>query len=350
MLFTFEAGQSPALQPARVHAEQCGLYRALGFPTSCRDSLPGVPSSGRGKSPHRAAGAVPCLALARSSSSASTSQPAPALALPGTLKPLEISITWNVALLNGEAVFTPTLKPPTGGGHVLPVRLLRKGNKGRDVHTQEPWARQINTQIRGRGFVRNSFSCYAYSAFLPASLQRFGSFSWSGFLCFGPICVLSWGTRLECTVLAWGTLGSTLRSLQQQGLAHQEGGLCCFATDENFPGSSVFTVGKAGLLGINSQTNAERLLCNVRAWLPHPRGDIPRLPWGKDGPSARAALELAQCRSILLCLRRLSVGSCTLSEPCIFLYGNSVCETEGKCSLNGLSPFSAVSSLILPIT
>ena len=34
---------------------------------------------------------------------------------------------------------------------------------------------------------------------------------------------------------AWGTLGVTLGSLEQQGLA-QQGSLCCFVTEENFPG------------------------------------------------------------------------------------------------------------------
>ncbi|XP_071312562.1 serine/threonine-protein kinase PAK 3-like [Agelaius tricolor] len=44
----------------------------------------------------------------------------------------------------------------------------------------------------------------------------------------------------------------------------------------------------------------ERLLCDVRAWLPHCRGDIRRVPWCTEGLSVRAALALAQFRRILL--------------------------------------------------
>ena len=49
---------------------------------------------------------------------------------------------------------------------------------------------------------------------------------------------------------AWGTLGVTLGSLEQQDLA-QQGSLCCFVTEENFPGYFVFAAGKVGLLCIN---------------------------------------------------------------------------------------------------
>ena len=49
---------------------------------------------------------------------------------------------------------------------------------------------------------------------------------------------------------AWGTLAVTLGSLEQQGLA-QQGSLCCFGTEENFPGYFVFAAGKVGLLCTN---------------------------------------------------------------------------------------------------
>ncbi|XP_064262231.1 uncharacterized protein LOC135291919 [Passer domesticus] len=53
------------------------------------------------------------------------------------------------------------------------------------------------------------------------------------------------------------------------------------------------------LLCIKSQTSMERLLCDVRAWLPRPSGDMRRLPWCTEGLSVRAALGLAQSRSTL---------------------------------------------------
>lgn len=61
-------------------------------------------------------------------------------------------------------------------------------------------------------------------------------------------------------VWAWCLFCVTLGS-SELGVMHCKGVLCCFGTEENFPGFSfAFAVEEVRLLRMNSQTNLGRLL------------------------------------------------------------------------------------------
>ena len=112
----------------------------------------------------------------------------------------------------------------------------------------------------------------------------------------------------------------------------------------------MFAAGKLGLLYISSQTNAEQLLCDVRARLPHCGAVIRRLPWCMEGLSVRAALGLAQSRSILL-VEALSGGSCTLTGALFFLvleHSLQTCTAVLKSWRQLLLQFALCMALVIP--